>query len=99
MLAQRKWMNRQLNASAVIECSMDLIILLKETKYKQLWKEIALHATDFDTAISIKIKHDMLSMSTAEISSSTNHNVKIQINDDDLEEVDVFEEVDEEKIP
>merc|ERR1712154_286925 len=70
LLSQRKWMNQQLDAKAVIDCTMHLIILLKQEKHKTLWRNIAKHATNFEIAENIKKQHEKLKVSTGMISTA-----------------------------
>eukprot|EP01084_Bolivina_argentea_P128798 227591_1 len=77
VLSQRKWMNHRVDARAVIDCTMTLIMLLKQDKHKKLWKNIALHASKFETALQIRNKHtsnvssSMKTITTANITSSS----------------------------
>eukprot|EP01083_Nonionella_stella_P314232 1131230_1 len=58
LLSQRKWMNQRLDAKAVIDCAMHLIVKLKNDKHYKLWKNITLHSSNFEIAIQIKIQHE-----------------------------------------
>jgi len=77
LLSQRKWMNQRLDAKAVIDCAMHLIILLKQSKHKKLWDNISKHSSNFDVAIQVKIEHEngvtYSQITTAHLSSTNNN--------------------------
>eukprot|EP01084_Bolivina_argentea_P056224 102940_1 len=58
ILSQRKWMNHSINANNIINCSMNIICILKQNKYKTLWQQILNHSTDIDIAMQIKHDHE-----------------------------------------
>ena len=80
LLSQRKWMNQRLDAKAVIDCAMHLIILLKQTKHKKLWDNISKHSSNFDVAIQVKIEHEngvtYTQITTAHLANNGNNQQK-----------------------
>merc|ERR1711971_905308 len=96
VLSQRKWMNKRLDAKAVIDCAMHLIIILKQEKHKKLWQSIAKHASDFDVALQIKIQHEngisvqqYKNITSAHIVTNGQSTKNNKSNDDDINDDDI----------
>eukprot|EP01083_Nonionella_stella_P072914 196803_1 len=53
LLSARKWMNGQLDAKAVIECAMKLILILRRKQNCKLWSQILHHASDLNVACEL----------------------------------------------
>jgi len=52
LLSQRNWMNKQVDARKVIDCAMDIIVVMKQ--HTELWQNILFHASDFEVANEVR---------------------------------------------
>jgi len=90
LLSQRKWMNQRLDHRSVIDCAMQCIIELKKQKHKKLWKEIALHSSDFTVALQIYVQHENGMQYTVITDNTANANdtsSKVDRADDDFSDL------------
>jgi len=82
ILAQRTWMNHNVNAEAVIDATLDIISTLnkkndKETK--KLWNQILKHGFDMETAMQIQKEMNESELQNEHELSKNNHNKNKQI--------------------